>query len=211
MGRLKIKHLYDDRKPKCGSIMLGDRTVSSPGADRVIVFQDYTLFPWLTVRKNVIFGIEHSQKSKKKDAASLADGYLSKVGMLKYKDMYPYQLSGGMKQRTAIARALAMDSRILLLDEPFGALDEKNRRILQEFIVKLWEGGGEDRKTVIFVTHDIKEAVKLGQRIIYIENGSIRNEISVDMSYPREDEKGMKKYISVLSSWFGEDSKEGYE
>ena len=155
------------------------------GTDRGVVFQHYSLFPWLTARKNVAFGIKQTQKTlSKAERMELADSFLDKVGLTKFKNKYPSQLSGGMQQRVAIARALAMDTEILLMDEPFGAIDAVNRTALQELLLELWE---ESRKTVVFVTHDIDEAILLSDRIVMMtaSPGRVYKEINVPFSRPR--------------------------
>lgn len=171
--------------PREGSIVIDNQCVVGPRNNEAIVFQQYPLFPWMKVKKNVIFGIQHSQKKlKKPEAKKRAEEFLSRVGMLEHSDMYPYQLSGGMKQRVAIARALAMDSEILLLDEPFGALDPQRRYELQDLIVKLWSES-IPKKNIIFVTHDIDESILLSDRIIFMKPGRIEKTIDNPLPRPR--------------------------
>jgi ABC-type nitrate/sulfonate/bicarbonate transport system ATPase subunit len=148
-----------------------------------MVFQSYTLFPWLTVRENIAFGLVE------KGAASPAiretvEAYLDKVGLRGFENHYPKQLSGGMQQRTAIARALANDPAILLLDEPFGALDNQTRALMQELLLGIWE---RERKTVLFVTHDIEEAIFMASRVVVMSArpGRIKAEVPVDLPHPR--------------------------
>lgn len=140
-------------------------------------------------KKNIAFGIKQVKKDlSKSERLNIADKFLDKVGLEEFKDKYPSQLSGGMQQRVAIARALAMDTDILLMDEPFGAIDAKNRTILQELLLKLWEGDGtQEKKTVVFVTHDIDEAILLSDRIIMMtaNPGKVRKEIPVPFERPR--------------------------
>ena len=147
--------------PTSGEILIDGEPIKGTGTDRGVVFQHYSLFPWMTARKNVAFGVKQVNKSASKaERLQIADEFLEKVGLENFKNKYPSQLSGGMQQRVAIARALAMDTDILLMDEPFGAIDAKNRTILQELLLELWEGDGTSpRKTVVFVTHDIDEAI----------------------------------------------------
>lgn len=179
-------------RPESGQVLIDGKPLTGPGTDRAVVFQHYSLFPWMTARKNVLFGIQQARKELKKDQAEeLAELYLKKVGMEKDMDKYPYQLSGGMQQRVAIARALAMDAEILLLDEPFGALDAKNRTQLQQLLEHLWYGGSQ-RKTVIFVTHDIEEAILLADRIVFMRAGQIEAELIVPYSRPRKQEEILK-------------------
>lgn len=158
--------------PTEGVITVDGDLVTGPKAERTIVFQQYSLFPWLTVKKNVLFALKKTEKFLRQEMEERAEYFLEKTGMEDALDKYPYQLSGGMRQRTAIARALAMDSPFLLLDEPFGALDTKIRRELQGLLRQLWEKSAE-KKTVIFVTHDLDEAMIMGSRIVFIKEGRI--------------------------------------
>lgn len=182
--------------PTAGTVLIDDKPVSGTGFDRGVVFQHYSLFPWMTARKNVAFGIKQVKKELKKDERlKIADKFLDKVGLEEFKDKYPKQLSGGMQQRVAIARALAMDTDILLMDEPFGAIDAKNRTILQELLLSLWEGS---KKTVVFVTHDIDEAIFLSDKIIMMSTrpGRVHKEIQVPFKRPRNRTEmiGLKEY-----------------
>lgn len=178
--------------PDAGEIYIGEKRMESPGTDRAVVFQNYSLFPWMTVRKNVMFGIRAANKDvSKRRAEQIAREYLIKVGLGDYQDQYPYQLSGGMHQRAAIARALAMDSDILLLDEPFGALDAKKRKELQHLLEQLWDNG-ERRKTVVFITHDIDEAILLADRIVFMRPGKITECREVPYQRPRNQKELMK-------------------
>lgn len=157
-----------------GSISIGSshqlQEMNGPGTDRAIVFQHGSLFPWMTVWKNVVFATMKTRRFSRKDAELRAKAFLEKTDMLSHKDKYPYQLSGGMQQRAAIAKALAMNSETLLLDEPFSALDAKIRKELQLLLHNLWR---ENKKTVVFVTHDLEEAMILGTRIVFLKNGNI--------------------------------------
>ena len=142
----------------------------------------------MTARSNVAFGVKQAKKNLSgKERLAVADEFLDKVGLAEFKDKYPSQLSGGMQQRVAIARALAMDTDILLMDEPFGAIDAKNRVVLQELLLELWEGDGENRKTVVFVTHDIDEAILLSDRIIMMSAspGQVYKTLPVPFPRPR--------------------------
>jgi ABC-type nitrate/sulfonate/bicarbonate transport system ATPase subunit len=170
-------------RPTTGRVMLDGREVTGPGADRGMVFQSYTLFPWLTVRDNIAFGLRERGRSRA-ERGRVADGFIHQVGLSGFENHWPKQLSGGMQQRTAIARALANDPRILLLDEPFGALDNQTRALMQEMLLSIWE---HDRKTVLFVTHDIEEAIFLGSRVVVMtaRPGRIKTEIAVDLPHPR--------------------------
>lgn len=144
-----------------GTIMVGDRPVKAPGPDRGVVFQHFALFPWKTVRQNVLYGLE-KQNLAKDERESRARHFIELVHLTGFEDSYPSQLSGGMKQRVALARTLAMDPAILLMDEPFGALDAQTRSLMQEELTTIL---GRSRKTVVFVTHDVQEALLLSDRI----------------------------------------------
>jgi NitT/TauT family transport system ATP-binding protein len=191
------------RRPTEGTVFIDGVPVSGPGRNRSMVFQHYSLFPWMTARNNVAFGIKQVEKNlSRKERLKKADSFLEKVGLDNFGSKYPDQLSGGMRQRVSIARALAMDTEILLMDEPFGAVDAKNRSILQELLLKLWEGGTDDNgmvyptlipppitvkelKTVIFVTHDIDEAILMSDRIIMLTNSPGRIYRDVEVPFPR--------------------------
>jgi NitT/TauT family transport system ATP-binding protein len=144
-----------------GAIVVEDRPVAGPGPDRGIVFQHFALFPWKTVMQNVLYGLE-KQDLPRDQRVRRARDFIELVGLAGFEDSYPAQLSGGMKQRAAIARTLAIDPQILLMDEPFGALDAQTRRLMQGELLGIWQ---RSRKTVIFVTHDVQEAVFLAERI----------------------------------------------
>ena len=170
-------------RAKEGKILVDGEEIKGPGIDRAVVFQQYSLFPWLTVKGNILFGIRQSgKKYSKKEREELADSYVESVGLTSAKDRYPNQLSGGMKQRVAVARALALESDILLLDEPFGAIDPKLRLELQELVSKLCV---EHKKTVVFITHDIDEAILLADRVVVMEPGKLRSILKVNLPHPR--------------------------
>jgi ABC-type nitrate/sulfonate/bicarbonate transport system ATPase subunit len=170
-------------RPTSGRVILDGRDVTGPGADRGMVFQSYTLFPWLTVRDNIAFGLRERGLSQA-ERSRIASGFINQVGLSGFESHWPKQLSGGMQQRTAIARALANNPKILLLDEPFGALDNQTRALMQEMLLEIWE---RDQKTVLFVTHDIEEAIFLGSRVIVMSArpGRIKIEIAIDLPHPR--------------------------
>ncbi|HEY8565873.1 MAG TPA: ABC transporter ATP-binding protein [Beijerinckiaceae bacterium] len=170
-------------RPSAGRVLLDGRAVTRPGPDRGMVFQSYTLFPWLTVAENIAFGLNEKRVPIKRQREIVA-AYVEKVGLKGFEKHYPKQLSGGMQQRTAIARALANDPEILLLDEPFGALDNQTRALMQELLLGIWE---RERKTVLFVTHDIEEAIFLASRVIVMSArpGRIKADIAVDLPHPR--------------------------
>ncbi|MGN6578670.1 MAG: ABC transporter ATP-binding protein [Bordetella sp.] len=169
--------------PSTGKVLLDGRPVEGPGADRGMVFQSYTLFPWLTVEENIRFGLRERGLSAA-EQKERSDDFIAKVGLRGFEQHYPKQLSGGMQQRTAIARALANDPRILLLDEPFGALDNQTRVLMQELLLGIWESA---RKTVIFVTHDIDESIFMASRVAVFSArpGRIKADIPVDFPHPR--------------------------
>jgi ABC-type nitrate/sulfonate/bicarbonate transport system ATPase subunit len=170
-------------QPTTGRILLDRTAVSAPGADRGMVFQSYTLFPWLTVADNVAFGLREKGVSREQREKIVHD-WLGRIGLAGFEHHYPKQLSGGMQQRTAIARALANDPAILLLDEPFGALDNQTRALMQELLLGIWE---RERKTVLFVTHDIEEAIFLASRVLVMtaRPGRIKADIAVELPHPR--------------------------
>jgi NitT/TauT family transport system ATP-binding protein len=170
--------------PTTGRIVIDDAPVSGPGPDRGMVFQQYSLFPWKTVRENVAFGPRMLGRFDPTPHA-IADTLLDIVGLTKFANRYPTQLSGGMQQRVGIARALATYPRVLLMDEPFGALDSQTRHMMQENLLKIWAEFGN---TVLFVTHDIDEAIFLGDRVLIMSAspGRIIADIAVDLPRPRD-------------------------
>ena len=172
-----------------GTVYCNGKAVSGTGTDRGVVFQQYALFPWLTVKKNVMFALE-MKGVKGKQAQDLAMQYLAKVDLEKFADHYPKELSGGMKQRVAIARAYAADPEVLLMDEPFGALDAQTRTQLQSELLETWE---RDQKTCFFITHDVDEAIILAQRVIIMSArpGRIKDIVDIDIPYPRTQEPKM--------------------
>ena len=169
--------------PTAGQVLLDGRRIEGPGADRGMVFQSYTLFPWLTVLDNVCFGLRERGLPRAQQV-EVAQGFLAQVGLAGFANHYPKQLSGGMQQRTALARALANDPRMLLMDEPFGALDHQTRELMQELLLGIWE---KQRKTVLFVTHDIDEAVFMGSRVVVMSArpGRIKVDRAVPLAHPR--------------------------
>jgi NitT/TauT family transport system ATP-binding protein len=164
-----------------GDVLIDGERVTGTGNNRAIVFQHYSLFSWMDAFKNVVFGIEHSgRKLPPGKTSERAKKYIDRVGLTEFMHKYPSELSGGMQQRVAIARALAQDPEILLMDEPFGAIDTKNRMNLQELLLRLCSNE-EKKKTVVFVTHDIDEAILLANRIIFMEPRKIKDEIPVNI------------------------------
>jgi len=169
--------------PTSGVVTLDGAAISGPGPDRGMVFQSYTLFPWLTVKDNICFGLREKGVSQARQN-DIATKWIDRVGLKGFEDHLPRMLSGGMQQRTAIARALANEPKILLLDEPFGALDNQTRGLMQEMLLGIWES---ERTTVLFVTHDIEEAVFMANRVVVMSArpGRIKSDISVDLPHPR--------------------------
>ncbi|HEV2430910.1 MAG TPA: ABC transporter ATP-binding protein [Burkholderiales bacterium] len=166
-----------------GEIRVHGRQVNGPGPDRGVMFQEFALFPWKTVAGNVAWGLE-AQGFKKEQITETVDAYLAMIGLTEFRNHYPAELSGGMKQRVALARVLAFNPEVLLMDEPFGALDAQTRETMQEELTRLWERTG---KTIVFVTHDIDEAVYLGDRVVVLSArpGRIREEVRIDLPRPR--------------------------
>ena len=169
--------------PTQGRVLLDGQPVEGPGADRGMVFQSYTLFPWLTIAQNIRFGLRERGLSEA-DQKDRSEFFIAKVGLRGFEHHFPKQLSGGMQQRTAIARALANDPKILLMDEPFGALDNQTRVLMQELLLGIWESA---RKTVLFVTHDIDESIFMANRVAVFSArpGRIKTELAVDLPHPR--------------------------
>jgi NitT/TauT family transport system ATP-binding protein len=173
-------------EPTTGRILVDGHEVAQAGADRGVVFQEYALFPWRTAIENVEFGpmIQGLPRSERR---AVARRYLALVGLDEHEDKYPRELSGGMKQRVAIGRALALDAKILLMDEPFGALDEQTRVLMGEWLLEIWR---RTRKTVIFVTHSLHEALFLSTRVAVMtaRPGRIKSALDLTMEYPRSME-----------------------
>jgi len=182
-----IRILAGLETPSSGKMLLDGKEVHGPGPDRGMVFQGYTLFPWLTVKKNVMFGLEqagHSKQVAEEDARQ----WIDLVGLTNFVDSYPHQLSGGMKQRVAIARALANQPRILLMDEPFGALDAQTRAKMQSYLMDIWQNIDI---TVLFITHDLDEAIYLADRILVLKAhpGEVQELIEVPVPQPRSPDQ----------------------
>ena len=190
-------------RPTHGRVLLDGRAVTGPGADRGVVFQSYTLFPWLTVADNIGFGLRERGLPERERRDAVA-AFIDKVGLRGFEHHLPKQLSGGMQQRTAIARALANDPEILLLDEPFGALDNQTRSLMQELLLGIWE---RERKTVIFVTHDIEEAIFLASRVVVMSArpGRIKAQVPVDLPHPRHYTMKTTPQFSALKAQLTED------
>ena len=183
-------------KPSRGMVRLDGTAISGPGRDRGMVFQSYTLFPWLTVMENIQFGLGLSGVAKAEQEQS-AKAFVEKVGLRGFEQAYPKALSGGMKQRVAIARALANNPAILLLDEPFGALDAQTRALMQELLTQVWE---DLHKTILFVTHDVEEAIFLSDRVFIMtaRPGRIKAEIEIPLERPRSYElKAAETFLTL--------------
>jgi NitT/TauT family transport system ATP-binding protein len=183
-GKSTLLYLIGGFLPtETGKILIDGKPVAGPGPDRGIVFQNFALFPWKTVRKNVLYGLER-QAMAREEREARAQSFIDLVGLTGFEESYPSQLSGGMKQRAAIARTLAIDPRILLMDEPFGALDAQTRSLMQAELLAIWE---KTRKTVIFVTHDVHEAVFLAERVAVMSARPGRIKAIVDTRLDKDD------------------------
>jgi NitT/TauT family transport system ATP-binding protein len=181
-----------------GEVLLDGRPVDSPGPDRGVVFQGYTLFPWLTVKRNVMFGLEMRGQGSAL-AEEQARSWLDMVGLAKFENSYPHELSGGMKQRVAIARALANEPRVLIMDEPFGALDAQTRSRMQGHLLQIWK---KVDVTILFITHDLDEAIHLSDRILVlgVNPGGIREVIENPVPRPRtHDQSHSAEFLALRS------------
>jgi len=170
--------------PTSGQILAGGKLITEPGPDRGMVFQEYALFPWMSIERNIAFGLEIAGKSAA-DIKERVDMLLNMLGLTEFRARYPKDLSGGMRQRVAIARVLALDSPIMLMDEPFGALDALTRRNLQDELLKIWKVFGT---TIVFVTHSIEESIYLADRTIVMtyRPGTIKRDVAIDLPRPRD-------------------------
>lgn len=179
---LRIVAGFDE--PTTGTVRVDGRPITGPGSDRGMVFQDYALFPWMTVRQNIAFG-PRQRGLPKGEVADIVDDFLKLVGLTRFADRFPSQLSGGMKQRVAIARVLANNASMLLMDEPFGALDALTREQLQGELLQIW---ARTHVSIIFVTHSVEEAVLLADRVVVMSAGPgrIENDISINLQRPRD-------------------------
>ena len=170
--------------PTSGQILAGGKLITEPGPDRGMVFQEYALFPWMSIERNIALGLEIAGKSAA-DIKERVDMLLNMLGLTEFRARYPKDLSGGMRQRVAIARVLALDSPIMLMDEPFGALDALTRRNLQDELLKIWKVFGT---TIVFVTHSIEESIYLADRTIVMtyRPGTIKRDVAIDLPRPRD-------------------------
>jgi NitT/TauT family transport system ATP-binding protein len=182
-----------------GLVTMNDEPIIGPGIDRGVIFQQYALFPWLTVRKNMEFGLKYRKYSRAKKK-EITDHYMEMVGLTEFANAYPKELSGGMKQRVAIARGYATSPRVLLMDEPFGALDAQTRAQLQEDLLRTWEN---ERKTCFFITHDVEEAVLLSQKVILMSArpGRITETVNINLPYPRNQETKMLTRFNEIKNY----------
>src|SRR5580700_2144746 len=193
-GKSTLLYLIGGFQPiEAGRIVVKGKPVTAPGPDRGIVFQHFALFPWKTVRKNVLYGLER-QGLPREEREKRAQAFIDLVGLTGFEESYPSQLSGGMKQRTAIARTLAFDPRMLLMDEPFGALDAQTRSLMQSELLAIWE---KTRKTVIFVTHDVHEAVYLAERVAVMSARPGRIKTIVDTRFDKDDPEVRRTKVFV--------------
>ena len=187
-----------------GEVLVDGVKVEGTGVDRGVVFQQYALFPWLTVKKNVMFGLNLKKGMTDAEREETAMKYIKMVGLEKFVDAYPKELSGGMKQRVAIARAYAVNPSLLLMDEPFGALDAQTRTQLQAELIQTWQ---EEKKTCFFITHDVEEAIILGTKVIVMSArpGRIKTIIDINLPYPRtQDLKMTKEFLDLKAQIWGE-------
>lgn len=183
-GKSTLLHTLDGLvRPASGSVSINGRKIEGPGGEKAMVFQDFALMPWHTVFQNVAFGLRLAGKSKNEIKDHVMH-YIKMVGLEGFENKYPHQLSGGMKQRVGIARAFAVEPKILLMDEPFSAIDEQTREIMQEEVLKIMLN---EKKTVIFITHSIDEAVFLSSRVFLmtVRPGRIITDLKIDIPYPR--------------------------
>jgi NitT/TauT family transport system ATP-binding protein len=170
--------------PTSGQILVDGKAVTGPGSDRGMVFQNYTLYPWLTVAQNIAFGLQ-LRRMPKAEQRDRVNYYINVVGLTQFANAHPKQLSGGMKQRVAIARALANEPEVLLMDEPFGALDAQTKEQMQQFLLELWD---QTHTTVLMITHDVEEAIYLSQRVFVMSSrpGRLKLEMPIDLPVPRD-------------------------
>lgn len=185
--------------PDSGIILLDGNPITGPGLDRAMVFQEFGLFPWRSVRRNVEFGLE-LRGIPPDQRAQIAQEYIKLVGLEGFQDHYPYQLSGGMKQRVGIARALAVNPRILLMDEPFGALDAQTRNLMQDELIRIHEA---TRKTVVFVTHSVDEAVYLADKIVLLSARPAKIKLEMDLDLERPRDRVHPEFIRIRSKILG--------
>jgi len=193
-GKTVLLHLVAGfLKPTAGQIIFDGKTVCKPSTDRILIFQDYILFPWLTVYGNIIFGLEKSGLLRQ-EKEMLADKYMEMVGLTKFKDWYIHNLSGGMKQRVAIARALISNPKILLMDEPFAALDSQNRKYMRKCLEGIWQ---KTKKTVLFVTHSVNEAIELADTIYLFSSPPVKIKKIYRPDLPRPRDPHSREFVEL--------------
>lgn len=182
-----------------GAILVDGRPVTGPGRDRGVVLQSYTLYPWLTAQKNIEFALRDEPGMSRRQRVDVAREHLDLVGLADFAGKYPAELSGGMRQRVAIARSLSYRPSLLLMDEPFGALDALTRRVMQELLTEIWE---RHRLTVVFITHDVEEAVYLADRVVVMSPrpGRVSEVIDVNLSHPRTEQTRLSEEFLALRS-----------
>lgn len=195
-------------QPTAGKVCMDGVEITAPGPERGVIFQQYALFPWLTVQKNVEYGLK-IQKVPKERRRQIADKYIDMVELTDFKNAYPKELSGGMKQRVAIARGYAINPKMLLMDEPFGALDAQTRTQLQEALLHTWQ---EEQKTCFFITHDVEEAVLLAQRIVIMSArpGRIKEIVEVGIPYPRNQKTKLTPEFNDIKNYIWDKVYEEY-
>ena len=183
-------------KPDQGQVLLDGKPILAPGPERSVMFQDSALFPWLSVRKNVEFGLELA-KWPRTEWDGRVETYLKKVHLWRFRDAYVHELSGGMRQRVALARALAPEPRVLLMDEPFAALDAQTRDVLHKELQEIWRA---TKKTVLFITHNVPEAVVLGDRVILLATrpGRLKLDVRIDLARPREVDREVGVFVARI-------------
>jgi NitT/TauT family transport system ATP-binding protein len=186
-------------KPTSGEILLNDRIIEGPGPDRGFVFQEFALYPWKTVLENVAFGLQ-IQGINKEEARERAEKHIEIIGLSGFENAYPHTLSGGMKQRVGIARALAYEPEVLLMDEPFGSLDAQTKKLMQRELLRVWE---QHRKTVLYVTHSVVEATYLADRVIVLTARPSRVKGIVDIDIPRPRNYTDEDYLHVRETILG--------
>lgn len=196
--------------PTSGEVLCNRKKVDGTSADRGVVFQQYALFPWLTVKKNIEYGLKRKKvpadnfkkwrRLTEQEVEEISSRYIKMVQLQDFTDSYPKELSGGMKQRVALARAYAVNPEILLLDEPFGALDAQTRTQLQQDLLEIWE---KEKKTCMFITHDIEEAIILGERVIVMSArpGRIREIVDIDIPYPRDQKTKLSPRFNEIKNY----------
>lgn len=194
-------------KPDSGEIVVDQSAINGPSAERGVVFQQHALFPWLTVRENIAFGLKLKPMfDRPKNIPKIVDHYVDMIGLKEYENAYPSQLSGGMAQRVGIARALANDPKILLMDEPLGALDAMTRENMRKELIHIWQETG---KTILFITHSVPEAVYLSDRVVVLKSGVVERVEQIDLPRPRmvHDPK-FQQYVELFEKELTDNAEE---